>query len=96
MVNFKKLKKAMDADGDFLIDRIISPDDQDPFEEIVMIRTGVDGESDYRISVEKHIDGEDNYNVISEFGSDLNEVENAVNCYIDNGGSIEDFDSYKE
>jgi hypothetical protein len=46
--------------------------------------------------VEKHIDGEDNYNVISEFGSDLNEVENAVNCYIDNGGSIEDFDSYKD
>ena len=95
MVDFKKLKTAMDADGDFTIDRIISPDDQDPYEEILMIRTGAGGDSDYRISIEKHIEGEDDYNVVSEFGSDLNDVENAVKCYLENGGSDEDFDSYK-
>ena len=55
MVDFKKLKTAMDADGDFMIDRIISPDDQDPYEEILMIRTGAEGDSEYRISIEKHI-----------------------------------------
>ena len=93
-INFEKLKSEMDDDGDFIIDEIISADDLEPYEEILLIRTGDEWDEDYRISVEKHFDGEDNYDVIEEFGSDLPEIENAVNCYINNGGCIETFTSW--
>ena len=93
-INFEKLKSEMDDDGDFIIDETISADDIEPYEEILLIRAGDEWDKDYRISVEKHLDGEDNYDVIEEFGSDLQEIENAVNCYIDNGGSKETFSSW--
>ena len=94
-INFEKLKSAMDDDGDFIIDETISEDDDsDSIEEILLIRTGGGWEEEYRISVETHFVGEDDYDVVAEFGSDIEEIENAVNCYIDNGGSIETFKSW--
>ena len=95
MINYKKLKDDMDANGSFQIDHIISPDGQYPYEEILMIRTGADGEKDYRLTVETHVEYEDEYNVIEEFGSDLGEIEKAVNCFVNNGGKLENFDYYK-
>ena len=94
-INFEKLKSAMDDDGDFIIDETISEDeDSDSIEEILLIRTGGGWEEEYRISVETHFVGEDDYDVVAEFGSDIEEIENAVNCYIENGGSIEAFESF--
>ena len=93
-INFEKLKSVMDDDGDFIIDEIISANDVEPYEEILIIRTGDEFDEDYRISVEKHIEDEDDYDVIEEFGSDIKEIEYAVDCYIENGGSIETFKSF--
>ena len=78
-----KLKKGYSED-----------DDSDSIEEILIIRTGGGWEEEYRISVETHFVGEDDYDVVAEFGSDIEEIENAVNCYIENGGSIEAFKSF--
>tara|TARA_B110000116_G_C16331625_1_gene357034 strand:+ start:320 stop:445 length:126 start_codon:yes stop_codon:yes gene_type:complete len=39
-INYQKLKSEMDSDGDFIIDQIISADGEEPYEEILLLRTG--------------------------------------------------------
>ena len=93
-INYKKLKQDMDADGDFLIDEVFTPEDVEPYEEVVLSRTGESGETDYRIQVDTHIEDEDDYQSIGEFGSTVGEVKSAVNCYLTSGGTIESFSSW--
>ena len=90
-INYQKLKSEMDSDGDFIIDQIISADDEEPFEEILLLRSGDESDEYYRVTVEKHTNGEDDYAVINEFGSELEDIQDAVKCFLDNGGNIETF-----
>ena len=93
-INYQKLKSEMDSDGDFIIDQIISADDDEPFEEILLLRSGDESDEYYRVTVEKHTNGEDDYTVINEFGSELEDIQDAVKCFLDNGGNIETFSFY--
>jgi hypothetical protein len=93
-INYQKLKSEMDSDGDFIIDQIISADDEEPFEEILLLRSGDESDEYYRVTVEKHTNGEDDYTVINEFGSELEDIQDAVKCFLDNGGNIETFSFY--
>jgi len=93
-INYQKLKSEMDSDGDFIVDQIISADDEEPFEEILILRNGDESDEYYRVTVEKHTNGEDDYTVINEFGSELEDIQDAVKCFLDNGGNIETFSFY--
>ena len=93
-INYQKLKSEMDSDGDFIVDQIISADDEEPFEEILLLRSGDESDEYYRVTVEKHTNGEDDYTVINEFGSELEDIQDAVKCFLDNGGNIETFSFY--
>ena len=93
-INYQKLKSEMDSDGDFIIDQIISADGEEPYEEILLLRTGDESDEYYRVTVEKHTNGEDDYTVINEFGSELEDIQDAVKCFLDNGGNIETFSFY--
>ena len=93
-INYQKLKSEMDSDGDFIVDQIISADDDEPFEEILLLRSGDESDEYYRVTVEKHTNGEDDYTVINEFGSELEDIQDAVKCFLDNGGNIETFSFY--
>ena len=42
-----------------------------------------------------HVEYEDEYSVVEEFGSDIESIERAVSCYIENGGKLENFNYYK-
>lgn len=86
-LNFKKLKKDLDNDGDFTLDY----DDK-----IYLIRTGSSGDTDYRISIESSQDENSEYKVFGEFGSEVNDVKDAVECFVENGGSINVFSKYKK
>ena len=39
-------------------------------------------------------DGEDDYTVITELGSELEDIQDAIKCFLDNGGNIETFSFY--
>jgi len=93
-INYQKLKSEMNSDGDFIIDQIISSDGEEPFEEILILRSGDESDEYYRVTVEKHTNGEDDYAVINEFGSELEDIQDAVKCFLDNGGNIETFSFY--
>ena len=93
-INYQKLKSEMNSDGDFIIDQIISSDGEEPFEEILILRSGDESDEYYRVTVEKHTNGEDDYTVINEFGSELEDIQDAVKCFLDNGGNIETFSFY--
>ena len=93
-INYQKLKSEMNSDGDFIIDQIISSDGEEPFEEILILRSGDESDEYYRVTVEKHTNGEDDYAVINEFGSELEDIQDTVKCFLDNGGNIETFSFY--
>ena len=83
-INFKKLKKDMDEDGCF--------EHWDTDEKICIIRSGGDGETAYRVFVESIQDEETGeYDVYGEFGSSINEIEETIECFLDNGGDILSF-----
>lgn len=88
-IKFAKLKKEIDGDGDFVLDEIISDMGVEPYEEILLTRTGDAQDSTYRIQVDRHVEDDDNYTLLGEFGSSLKEIEAAVKCYLDNGGTLE-------
>ena len=90
-IDYEKLKREMDEDGDFLIDEVITPDNVEPYEEVILSRTGDSGEMDYRIQVDTHAEDDDDYKLIDEFGSTLDEAQSAVNCYLNAGGTMERF-----
>jgi len=83
-INFEKLKKNMDNDGDFL--------HWDTDEKVSITRTGSSDETEYRVSVESNQDEETSeYDVYGEFGSTIDEIESSVECFIENGGDILSF-----
>ena len=52
-------------------------------------------EEEYDDDEEEYDDGEEEYNIISSFGSGLNEIKDAVQCFLDEGGSLNSFAEYK-
>mgnify|MGYP001401163425 CR=1 FL=1 len=83
-INFKKLKKDMDNDADFL--------HWDTDEKVSITHTGSGNETNYRVSVESNQDEDTSeYDVYGEFASSVNEIESAVKCFIENGGDILSF-----
>ena len=83
-IDFKKLKKDMDEDGDFL--------HWDNDEKVSITRMGSGNETDYRVSVESNQDEDTSeYDVYGEFGSSIDEIESAVACFLENGGDIMSF-----
>ena len=84
-INYEKLKQDMDADGDFVIDEVISAEGVEPYEEIVLTRSGDEFSTEYLIQIDTHIEDEDDYKLVDEFGSTLSEIERAVDCYFKTG-----------
>lgn len=83
-INYVKLKKDMDQDGDFL--------HWDANEKVSITRSGSEDETDYRIFVESDQDEETGeYEVYGEFGSTIDELMYVVDCFLENGGDIESF-----
>ena len=83
-INYKKLKKDMDEDGDFL--------HWDTDEKVSITRTGSGNETDYWVHVESDQDEDTSeYDVYGEFGSSIDEIESAVECFLENGGDIMSF-----
>ena len=98
-INFISLKSEMDDSGDIIIESDLEEG------RIMILRSGSGGDSEYGITVEiatmqedteeEYDDGEGEYNIISSFGSGLNEIKNAVQCFLDEGGSLNCFAEYK-
>ena len=87
-INFKKLKKDMDEDKDFL------HWDTDEKVSITCIKfpNNTDWKTNYRVSVESNQDEDTSeYDVYGEFGSSIDEIESAVECFLENGGDIISF-----
>ena len=87
-INFKKLKKDMDNDEDFL------HWDTDEKVSITCIKLSndTDWKTNYRVSVESDQDEDTSeYDVYGEFGSSIDEIESVVNCFVENGGDILSF-----
>lgn len=83
-INYEKLKKDMDEDGDFL--------HWDTDEKVSITRSGAENETDYRIFVESDQDEETgDYEVYGEFGSTIDELVYVVDTFLENGGDIESF-----
>ena len=88
-INFKKLKKDMDEDEDFL------HWDTDEKVSITCIKfpNNTDWKTNYRVSVESNQDEDTSeYDVYGEFGSSIDEIESAVECFFENGGDIMSFE----
>jgi len=74
----------MDEDGDFL--------HWDNDEKVSITRMGSGNETDYRVSVESNQDEDTSeYDIYGEFGSSIDEIESAVECFLENGGDIMSF-----
>ena len=87
-INYKKLKKDMDKDEDFL------HWDTDEKVSITSIKwpNDTDWKTNYRVSVESNQDEDTSeYDVYGEFGSSIDEIESAVECFLENGGDIISF-----
>ena len=87
-INYKKLKKDMDNDEDFL------HWDTDEKVSITSIKwpNDTDWKTNYRVSVESNQDEDTSeYDVYGEFGSSIDEIESAVECFLENGGDIISF-----
>ena len=88
-INYKKLKKDMDEDEDFL------HWDTDEKVSITSIKwpNDTDWKTNYRVSVESNQDEDTSeYDVYGEFGSSIDEIESAVECFFENGGDIMSFE----
>ena len=81
-----------------------------PYERLLLMRTGAGVESEYTITVERATRekegegeedeeeeeyGEEEYDIIGSHGSSLNEIKDAVQCFLDEGGSLNRFAEYK-
>ena len=83
-INFKKIKEDMDQDGDFL--------HWDTDEKVSITRSGFENQTEYRVFVESDQDDDTGeYDVYGEFGSSIDEIEEAIECFLDNGGDIMSF-----
>ena len=93
-IDYAKLKEDMDVDGDFEIDQVISAEGVEPYEEVVLTRSGDEFSTEYLIQIDTHIEDEDDYKLVDEFGSTLSEIERAVDCYLKTGGTISSFERW--
>ena len=83
-INFEKLKKDMDNDADFL--------HWDSDEKVSITHGGNGNNTDYRVFIESDQHEETGeYDVYGEYGSSINEIKSAVECFLYNGGDIESF-----
>ena len=83
-INFKKIKEDMDQDGDFL--------HWDTDEKVSITRSGFENQTEYRVFVESdQNDDTGEYDVYGEFGSSIDEIEETIECFLDNGGDIISF-----
>ena len=74
----------MDMDCDFL--------HWDTNEKVSITRMGGSNETNYRVSIESNQDEDTSeYDVYGEFGSSIDEIESAVECFLENGGDIISF-----
>ena len=108
-IDLISLKSAMDDDGDIIFE---DDDFEEPYERLLLMRTGAGVESEYLISVERATRekegegeedededeeeyGEEEYDIIGSHGSSLNEIKDAVQCFLDECGSLNSFAEYK-
>jgi len=83
-IKYKKLKKDMDNDADFLL--------WDSDEKVSITHSGNGNNTNYRVSVESNQDEETSeYEVYGEFASSINEIKSAVECFWENGGDFLQF-----
>ena len=83
-INYKKLKKTMDNEADFI--------HWDSDEKVSITHSGNGNNTDYRVFVESNQDEDTSeYDVYGEFGSSIDEIESAVECFLENGGDIMSF-----
>ena len=95
-IDLISLKSAMDDDGDIIFE---DDDFEEPYERLLLMRTGAGVESEYTITVERATRekegegeedeeeeeyGEEEYDIIGSHGSSLNEIKDTVQCFLDN------------
>lgn len=93
-MDYEKLKNLFDEDDCFQIDNITSEPEKSPYTEIILIRDGSTEDSDYNLTVEKHTEYEDDYETIATFSSDLEGLQDAVECFKSHGGKQESIDVF--
>ena len=101
-IDLISLKSAMDDDGDIIFE---DDDFEEPYERLLLMRTGAGVESEYLITVERATrekegegeedEDEEEYVIIGTYRSSLNEIKDAVQCFLDEGGSLNSFAEYK-